>query len=194
MNYDLFRPHINMYFTVLSLRYHVLWREDTVQVTFFCSTQTFFFFGTIEKVRHYFLFVFQTTWQTSWNGIILFCDGLNIGAHLPFAVKEALAAAAAFSRTIWIKPKSRGALPVCLAFPTVITAKRKKKNTALHKMINTATQIVGPLQAFVVGSFMAYFKTITRDMIVRQVGSNRISDGWIKVIQNSFSDSLLIEF
>lgn len=127
MNYDLFRPHINMYFTVLSLRYHVLWREDTVQVTFFCSTQTFFFFGTIEKVRHYFLFVFQTTWQTSWNGIILFCDGLNIGAHLPFAVKEALAAAAAFSRTIWIKPKSRGALPVCLAFPTVITAKRKKK-------------------------------------------------------------------
>lgn len=61
-------------------------------------------------------------------------------------------------------------------------------------MINTATQIVGPLQAFVVGSFMAYFKTITRDMIVRQVGSNRISDGWIKVIQNSFSDSLLIEF
>lgn len=125
MNYDLSRPHINMYFTVLSLHYYVLWREDTVQVTFFSSTLTFFSW-TIEKARPYFLFVFQTAWQTSWNGIILFGDGLNIGAHLPCAVKEALAAAAAFSHAIWIKPKSRGALPVCLAFPTVITAKKKK--------------------------------------------------------------------
>lgn len=55
---------------------------------------------------------------------MLFCDGLNIGGHLPCAVKEALAGAAAFSSTIWIKPKSRGALPVRLALPTIITARK----------------------------------------------------------------------
>lgn len=55
-------------------------------------------------------------------------------------------------------------------------------------MINTATQSNLAMHAFVVGqmlciwSFMAYFKTITRDMIVRHVGSNRISDRWIKDI------------
>lgn len=67
-------------------------------------------------------------------------------------------------------------------------------------MMNTATQIIQPPQAFVVGQRFAVgaswhnLKNITRDMIVRQAGSNRISDGWIKDIQNSFSNSLLIEF
>lgn len=68
-------------------------------------------------------------------------------------------------------------------------------------MINTGAHTVELLRAFVVGgecfaaeSFTAYFKTRTRDMIVRQAGSNRISDGWIKDIQNSFSVPLLIEF
>lgn len=37
-------------------------------------------------------------------------------------------------------------------------------------------------------------KNTTRDIIVRQAGSNRISGGRMKDIQNSFSDSLLIEF
>lgn len=73
-----------------------------------------------------FLFAFETTWQTSRNGIILFCDGLNIGGHLPSAVKKALAAAAAFSHTVWIKPKSWGALSVRLAFPPIITAKKTR--------------------------------------------------------------------
>lgn len=82
-----------------------------------------------SKVNYFFPFAFDTTWQTSCNGIILFCDGLNIGSHLPCAVKEALAGAAAFSRTIWIKPKSRGALPIHLALPPIITAK-KKHNTS----------------------------------------------------------------
>lgn len=112
---SLFCPYIIMYYG-----------GRTQSRLLFSALLWLFFSWTIEKARHYFLFVFQTTWQTSWNGIILFGDGLNIGAHLPCAVKEALAAAAAFSRTIWIKPKSRGALPVCLAFPTVITAKKRK--------------------------------------------------------------------
>lgn len=57
---------------------------------------------------------------------MLFCDGLNIGGHLPCAVKEALAGAAAFSSTIWIKPKSRGALSISLALPPIITAKKTR--------------------------------------------------------------------
>lgn len=102
-----------------------------------------------------------------------------------------MAGAAAFSRTVWIKPKSRGAIPICLALPSIITAKAKQNKTKqkkLHEMINTATQSNLAIHAFVVGqmlciwSFMAYFKTITRDMIVRHVGSNRISDRWIKDI------------
>lgn len=46
------------------------------------------------------------------------------------------------------------------------------------------------LQAFVVGQmrrswrFMAYFNTITRDMIVRQAGSNRILYRWIKDLKS----------
>lgn len=77
--------------------------------------------------------------------MILFFEGLSIGAHLPGAVKKALAGAAAFSRTIWIKPESRRALPICLAFPPIITAKgnKKKRETkiaTLYKMINTALQ------------------------------------------------------
>lgn len=154
------------------------------------------FFWTIDEVNAIFflLFVFCTTWQTSWNEITLFCDGLNIEGHLPCAVKKALAGAAALSCPIWIKPKSRGTLSIHLALPPIITA---RKHTPLHKMINSSTQIIWHVQAFVVGhslSFMAYFKTITRDMIVRQAGSKRISDRWIKDIQNSFSNLLLIEF
>lgn len=83
-----------------------------------------YFFWTTEEANHHFLFALSTTWQTSRDGIILFRDGLNIGGHLPCAVKEALAGAAAFSCTIWIKPKSRGALPVRLALPPIITAKK----------------------------------------------------------------------
>lgn len=75
--------------------------------------------------------------KLEWNNIVLW--GLNIRGHLPCAVKEALADAAAFSRTSWIKPKSWGALPICLAFPPIITA---QKNTTLHKMINSANQII----------------------------------------------------
>lgn len=56
--------------------------------------------------------------------IILFGDWMNIGGHLPCAVKEALAGATAFSRTAWIKPKSRGTIPIHLALPSIITAKK----------------------------------------------------------------------
>ena len=65
----------------------------------------------------------------------MFGDGLNIGGHLPCAVKKALAGAAAFSNPVWIEPKSWGALPVRLALPAIVTA---KKDMTLHKMINTA--------------------------------------------------------
>lgn len=57
----------------------------------------------------------------------MFVEGLHIGAHLPGAVKEALAGTAAFSHTIWIKPKSRRALPIRLALPPIVTAKIKQK-------------------------------------------------------------------
>lgn len=49
-------------------------------------------------------------------------------------------------------------------------------------------------ERFAVGAARHILKNTTRDMIVRQVGSNGISGGWIKDIQNSFRDSLLIEF
>lgn len=102
--------------------YHnVLWNWDTVKVTILSAL---LFFWTTENVHHYFLFVFVTTWQTSRREIILFCDGLNTRGHLPCAIKKALAGAAAFSRTIWIKPKSRRALPIRLAFPSIITANK----------------------------------------------------------------------
>lgn len=54
----------------------------------------------------------------------MFDDGLDIkSGHLPCAIKEALAGAAAFSRAAWIKPKGWVALAVRLAFPPVIAAK-----------------------------------------------------------------------
>lgn len=58
----------------------------------------------------------------------MFDDGLDIkGDHLPRAIKEALAAAAAFSGAAWIKPKGWVALAVRLPFPPVIAAKIKNK-------------------------------------------------------------------
>lgn len=51
---------------------------------------------------------------------------LRVG-HLPRAIKEALAAAAAFSGAARIKPKGRVALAVRLALPAVIAAKSRTK-------------------------------------------------------------------
>jgi len=114
----------------------------------------FVFFQLKIAVKHNFMLLFEAIRQTRWKGIILLCDGLNIGAHLPCAVKKTLAGAAALSCTIWIKPKSRRALPICLAFPPIITAKgnKKEQNTTLHEMKNIATQ--NNPQAFVVGQML----------------------------------------
>lgn len=71
MNYDLSRPHINMYFTVLSLHYYVLWREDTVQVTFFRSTLTFFFLNHRESEALFSVCVPDNmTNELKWNNIV----------------------------------------------------------------------------------------------------------------------------
>lgn len=96
---------------------------DTLKVTLCGSTKGVF----PEKLRgmsDYLLFVTRKTRQACCDGKTLFYDGLNIkGGHLPRAIKEALAGAAAFSSATWIKPKSREALPVRLALPPIITDK-----------------------------------------------------------------------
>lgn len=102
---------------------------------FFSSLE--FFFSPILVVNYDFLFSFHTACKTRWDWIIMFVERLNIGAHLPCAVKEALAGAAAFSHTIWIKPKSRRALPIRLALPAIVTAKIKQKQTKKRKRITS---------------------------------------------------------
>lgn len=91
--------------------------------------------------------------------------------HLPSAVKEALAAAAAFSRAIRIKPKSRGALPIRLALPPVIAA--KKHDTSWHDKHDDTNHLFSILKVLVGGllynsRLMAQFKSTTVNRTVRK--------------------------